>query len=240
MDVLPRRIAISLWMITDIQIENWERPKPSPLLHSPSPRRKWDLWLPAAYRGVQSGPYPESLTRIQAAERQEVWPGLDSSGGGYLWAQSRQGSVCSASCWLFCQMRAAQCVFMCQNEQFVLWGRHAAGQRNLLMCCEEMWVLQSHIACIKPSEARDCYGALVEDERGSKAAAADSTSVLVWYKPDVEFWPSSPSFLFFPLACQIRSHLLKCELCVIAVAQWSSTERMRERQKKKVWCPADF
>lgn len=75
--------------------------------------------------------YPESIAWIQAAERQEVWPRLDNSGGGYFWkrrAQSRQGGVCSASCWLFCQMWAAECVFMCQNELFVLRGHHTQWQ----------------------------------------------------------------------------------------------------------------
>lgn len=75
--------------------------------------------------------YPESISWIQAAERQEVWPRLDNSGGGYFWkrrAQSRQGGVCSASCWLFCQMWAAECVFMCQNELFVLRGHHTQWQ----------------------------------------------------------------------------------------------------------------
>lgn len=121
----------------EVQIENWERPLSYPNhLHFCICSRRGgsgsaDFLLPTEVGGGgaygTSSPYPQSLERIETAERQEVWPRLDNSGGGYFWkrrAESRQGGVCSVSCWLFCQMWAAECVFMCQNELFVLRGRH--------------------------------------------------------------------------------------------------------------------
>ena len=145
----------------EVQIENWERPFFNLTIDTSAfaltEEEVWTLtscclqrWAGERGRFLlyrTSNPYPASLARIQTAERQEVWPRLDNSGGGYFWkrrAESRQGGVCSVSCWLFCQMWVAECVFMCQNELFVLWGRHIESvtdketstwaRRWLLMC----------------------------------------------------------------------------------------------------------
>lgn len=114
--------------------------------------------------GIPSEFHPESLARFEVAERQEMWPRLDNSGGSYFckWiAESRQGGVCSVSCWLFCQMWAAECGFMYQNELFVLCGhtnaaaststrRHAT--QNLLFINQEFYNTPVFL------EDRTCFG----------------------------------------------------------------------------------
>lgn len=124
----------------EVQRENWNLPFTHQTLHHFCICFCWegsgstDFLLPAEV-GVATAVWYSIVTvltqnplrKIRTAERQEAWPRLDNSGGDYFWkqrAERRQGGVCSVSCWLFCQMWTAECVFMCQTELFVLWGRH--------------------------------------------------------------------------------------------------------------------